>query len=204
MCTTAYIPSQMRGCFRSQVLLSLIFLLWTTATLPALSVGASGFGSVQAAAGRDLRPKLQYGGGGGIEMLVPLLSWLDLDFALAMSEHAGSDVSGGFVYAGFLGTGLSVGAQAHGGLADWEGIGVLEAGAGLGLGASLASYNDTTLYFFYPEVDLIGFMDFSPAFLPSLAFRLFVPLNVLLREDMDYTLSTGVGFGVLYSFGGGK
>jgi hypothetical protein len=204
MCFTAYISSQMRALSRPQPLLSLFFLLWTTAALSGLSIGALGSGSLQVAAGQGFGPKLQYGGSGSVEILVPVLSWLDLDVMLTLSAHAASEASGGFTYAGFLGTSLSVGAQAHATLFSREEVGRLCAGAGLGLGGSLASYNDTTLYFFYPEVDMAGFLDFSPAFLPSLGLRLIVPVSVLLRADMDYTLCAGVGLGVLYSFGAVK
>jgi hypothetical protein len=201
MCSTTYISSQMHGNRRSQSLLSLIFLLWTTAALPGRSVGATGFGSVQIAAGLGLGPKLQYGGGGSVEMLVPLLPWLDMDVALVMSEHAASDASGDFLYLGFLGTGLLIGAQAHVSLARWEDGSVLGAGGGLGFAGALASYNNTTLYFFYPEVEITGFLDYAPAALPSWHFRLFILLDALLRQDMDYTLCSGVGLGVLYNLG---
>lgn len=138
-----------------------------------------------------------------MEIIVPLLSWLDLGLGIVVSDSLPSDASGGFTYAGFLGADMRLSVQAHGTLGKWERIGELRAGGGIGAAAALAGYEYTTLYFFYPAVTAEAFLDYIPSFLPSIAIRVSLPFTALFRRDMDYSLQAGIGLGASYRFGGG-
>jgi hypothetical protein len=204
MCSTPYISFQMRASRCASFILSLILGLWTTGSLAAFSIGAGGGAFTQVAGAPGYGAKLQYGGGGSMEALFPLLPWLSIDAVLALDHAGASDPGGGFVCSGFLATGLSAGVQARADLATWRNAGTLGAGAAVSGGAALASYDDTTLYFFYPQASIGGFLDFSPSFIRGLTARLSVPVTALFRRDMEYTIRAGLALSVLYGLGAAR
>jgi len=201
---TAYISSRMKSLPRTTSLLSLFFLLCTTAAVSALSLGASGLGEVRVEAGQGFGPKLQYGGGGSLDLRSPLLPWLDFGASLDLYDIAPSDISGGFDYRGFLGGDIALGVEAHTAPARWAGIGELAVGTGLGFAGVLAGYQYTTLYFFYPELTAKIFLDYVPVSLPAIDVRLSIPIGIQFRPDMDYSASAGVTLGFAYRLGGAK
>jgi hypothetical protein len=168
------------------------------------SLGLSGFGESRISAGQGFGPKLQYGGGGSLDMRFPVLPWLDIAAGLDFYGIAPSDISGGFTYRGFGAGDLAVAAQGRAVLGTWPGFGELDAGGGLGLAGVIAGYEYTTLYFFYPEVRIEGFIDYIPAFLPVVDLRLSLPVAAQFRRDMDYSFSAGIGLGLTYRFGSGE
>lgn len=172
----------------------------TAGTLSALSVGLGGLGSVQLAAAQGFGPKLQPGVEAALCVTLPLLPWLDLRTDLGGLGVAASDVTGGYLYRGYAGGSLALGAAAHAAVAAWEGVGRLDAGGGLLLAGAFVWTDRTTLYWFYPDVRLEGFVDFRPEGLGALHCVLFVPLRWELRRDMDYCFSTGVGLRAAISF----
>lgn len=194
----------MRRLIGPTCVLSLIFLVCTTGVVSALSIGASGLGQARIAAGQGFGPKLQYGGGGSIDIRDPVLEWLDFGSSLDLYDIAPSDVTGGFDYRGFIGGDISLGLEAHMPLASWKGFGQLGAGAGLGVAGVVACYQYTTLYFFYPELTAKIFLDFTPASLPFLDIRLSLPISAQFRADMDYSVSSGVTLGFSYKLGSKK
>lgn len=164
-------------------------------------MGIGGTGTVTMSAGQGFGPKLQYGGGASIDFVFPILAWLRLDASIDAFTVAPSDVSGGFLYRGYSGGALAVMAQAGTVLASSPSLGLLRLGGGLGLAAALPSYWYTTLAFFYLEPRLQGLLDWEPAGLPRFDFQLSVPVRFQLRRDMSYSVSTGIGLGVLYRLG---
>ncbi len=194
----------MRRSLSSTAVLSIIFLVWTTGTASGFSLGLSGLGEARISAGQGFGPKMQYGGGGAIDMRFPVLSWLDVTAGFELAGIAPSDLSGGFAYRGISPGAIAVGADARSILGSWKGFGELAAGGGLALAGVLAGYQYTSLYFFYPEVRTVGFLDYTPAFLPAWRLRLSLPLAVQLRRDMDYSFSAAIELGVAYTFGSGK
>ncbi len=181
----------------------LIFLVTTVAQLPALSIGLNGAGTAQILAAEGFGPKMQLGGGGSVQLGIPILDWLSLEVDLGILGLAPSDASGGFTYRGLCGGNLGVSAEAFGSIGSWERFGRLQAGGGLGVAAVVARYRYTTLYFFYPEMRAEGFVEYNPAFLPSLGLRLSLPVTVPFRRDVDYAVTAGFGLGVSYRLGAG-
>jgi hypothetical protein len=179
----------------------LIFLAVAVARLPALSLGLNGVGTAQVLSAEGFGPKLQLGGGGSLRLGIPILAWLDLEVDLGILGLAPSDASGGFTYRGSCGGSLGMGAEAFATIGSWERFGQLRAGGGLGAAAVVARYGYTTLYFFYPEIRTEGFVEYNPAFLPSLGLRLSLPVSVQLRRDVDYSVAMGIGLGVSWRFG---
>jgi hypothetical protein len=179
----------------------LVFLAAAVPLLPALSVGLNGAGTAQILSVEGFGPKLQLGGGGSLQLGIPILDWLDLEVNLGILGLAPSDASSGFTYRGLCGGNLGVSAEAFASIGSGEGLGLLRAGGGLGAAAVVARYEYTTLYFFYPEIRAEGFVEYNPAFLPSLGLRLSLPVSVQLRRDVDYAVAMGVGLGVSYRLG---
>jgi hypothetical protein len=184
-----------------QRVLPLVFLAAAVPMLPALSLGLNGAGTVQIISVEGFGPKLQFGGGGSLQLGIPILDWLDLEVSLGILGLAPSDASGGFTYRGLYGGSLGVGAEAFATIGPGEGIGRLRAGGGLGVTAVVARYEYTTLYFFYPEFRAEGFVEYSLAHLPSLGLRLSLPVSVQLRRDVDYSVAMGLGLGASWRFG---
>jgi hypothetical protein len=183
-----------------RIVLSIIFLLWTTGGVSAFSLGLSGLGEARISAGQGFGPKLQYGGGGSIDTRFSALPWLDIAVSFSLSGMAPSDISGGFTYRGFGAGDLSVAGQGRAVLGRWKGFGTLSAGGGLGMAGVIAAYQYTAVYFFYPEVRAEAFLDYAPAFLPGFGLRLSLPLAMQLRRDMDYSFSARFSLGVSYTF----
>jgi hypothetical protein len=177
-----------------------ILALFTAGALSALSVGLGGTGTVQLGAGQGFDPKLQFGGGGTLAVSFPILGWLDLRTDADFFAVLPSDIAGGYLFRGYVGGALALGADAHAPVAQWKGVGLLDAGGGLSLAGAFVGTTYTSLYWFYPEVRLEGFLDFRPEALKSLHCILYVPLHWELRKDMDSCFSTGIGLRVAYSF----
>jgi hypothetical protein len=175
----------------------IIFLVWTTGTLQALSLGLGGIGAVQVVAGQGFGPKLQLGGGVSFDLGFPLSSWLEITTSLDVFGVLPSDAQGGFLYRGYGGGALAIMLRGRGVVVSSPRLGEIGMGGGLGGAAALPGYQYTTLYFFYPEVRAEGFIDFRPAGLP-LGFRLSLPARVQLRRDMDYSVAVGVGLFMQY------
>jgi hypothetical protein len=193
-----YILDQMRWLRPSRTLLFIILAFWTTLGLHAFSMGVSGTGTVTMSAGQGFGPKLQYGGGGAIEFLFPLLAWLRLDASLDLYTVSPSDATGGFLYRGYSGAATAIVAQAVTTIASGSAVGVLRIAGGLGFAAALPTYWYTTLAFFYLEPRAQFLLEWEPAALSRFDFQLSVPVRAQLRRDMSYSLSSGVGVGVLY------
>jgi hypothetical protein len=182
----------------------LVFLAAIVPLLPAISLGLDGAGTIQILSAEGFGPKVQLGGGGYVRLGLPLLDWLELDVNLGILGQAPSNSSGGFTYRGLCGGCLGVSAEASAPIGSWERFGQLRAGGGLGAAAVMAKYEYTTLYFFYPELRAEGFVEYNPAFLPSLGLRLSLPVRVELRRDVDYAVAIGLGLGASYRFGAAK
>lgn len=181
----------------------IIFLAWTTGIASAFSIGLTGDATFQVVSGQGFGPKEQGGGGGELYFSLPVLSWLGIGAFLGLSETLPSDTTGGFVYRGYGTGGLGACVEAHGQIARWQSPGTLDAGGRLGVAADWAAYQYTSLFFFYPEAMLEGFLGFRFAGLPSLQFRLSMPFRVQFRRDLDYSMSAAIGLGAVYTFGGG-
>jgi hypothetical protein len=179
----------------------MVFLAVAVARLPALSIGLNGAGTAQILSAEGFGPKLQFGGGGSVQLGIPIFDWLDLEVNLGILGLAPSDASGGFTYRGLCGGNLGVSAEAFASIGSWEGFGRLRAGGGLGAAAVVARYEYTTLHFFYPEIRAEGFVEYNPAFLSSLGLRLSLPVSVQFRRDVDYAVTLGIGLGVFYRLG---
>jgi hypothetical protein len=182
-------------------ILTIAIIMSMTASLSALSVGLGSVGSAWIGAGDGLNPRMQYGIGGSLDLCIPVLPWLDLRTEMDLFDVFESDARLGYLYRGFGGGALAAGAAARGTLASLPGIGSFDAGGGLGMAGAFVGTKYTTLYWFYPEVRLEGFLGFRPRFLPSLRFELRAPLGWQLRKDMDYSFSAGLGLRVSLSFG---
>jgi hypothetical protein len=196
--TGTYILDQMRWLRPSRTLVFIFLAFWTTAGLHAFSIGAGGAGTVTMSSGQGFGPKLQYGGSVSIEFVFPIIDWLRLDASLDLFTVSPSDASGGFLYRGYSGAAMAIMAQAGTTLASGAGIGLVRIGGGLGFAAALPSYWYTTLAFFYLEPRGQILLDWEPAGLPRFDFQLSVPVRAQLRRDLTYSVSTGVGIGVLY------
>ena len=191
----------MKGPRISRLLLFLFCGFWATAGAHAFSLGLSGDGTATISAGQGFGPKLQYGGGLSMDFVFPLKPWLALDATIDAFTVAPSDISGGFLYRGYSGGALGLIAAFAWPLAVPDRFGGLSAGFGVGLGTALPSYWYTTLAFFYVEPRVRGTLAWTPAGLPDFTFQLFTPVALQLRRDMGYSVSAGVGIGVLYTFG---
>jgi hypothetical protein len=167
-------------------------------------MGLGGTGTVTMSAGQGFGPKLQYGGGFAIDFVFPLDKWTRLVTSIEGFTVAPSDISGGFLYRGYSGAALSMMLQAGAVFAFSPSLGLMRVGGGLGVAAALPSYWYTTLAFFYLEPRAQAFLDWEPAGLPHFDFQLSVPVALQLRGDMSYSVSTGIGLGVLYRFGNDK
>ena len=180
----------------------IIFLAWTTGIASAFSIGLTGDASFQIVSGQGFGPKEQGGGGAELSLSFPILTWLSVGTSFGLSETLPSDTTGGFVYRGY-GTGaLGACVEAHGPIGQWRNAGTLDAGGRVGVAADWSAYQYTSLFFFYPETLVEGFLGFRFAGLPSLQFRLALPFRVQFRRDLDYSLSAAVGLGAVYTFGG--
>lgn len=186
----------------SRTALFILFAALTTASLHAFSLGLGGTGTVTLSAGQGFGPKLQYGGGGSVDFVFPILDWLRLDASLEYFTVAPSDISGGFLYRGYWGAALATMVQASEVVFSSPGFGVLRAGGGLGLAGALPAYWYTTLSFFYLEPRAEGFLDWEPAGLPRFDFQVSLPVRLQLRRDLDYSVSTGLRIVALYRLGG--
>ena len=155
-------------------------------------------------AGQGFGPKLQYGGGVSIDFVFPILDWLRLDASIEGFTVSPSDISGGFLYRGYSGGAMAVMAQAGWVIVSLPGFGLLRAGGGIGIAGALPSYWYTTLAFFYLEPRAEALLDWEPTGLPRFDFQLSVPLAFQLRRDLNYSMSAGIGIGVLYRFGKDK
>lgn len=186
------------------LLVLLVLLAGTSPPLSALSIGLTGTAVAQIASAEGFGPKVQAGGGGCIDVAVPVLAGLEIDASIGLLNVSLSDASGGFAYRGFSGGDLCVSVEAFAPIGSWKGFGQLTAGGGLGVAAVVAGYQSTTLCFFYPEIRAEAFLECNPAFLPSLGIRLSVPVSLQLRRDVDYSVTTGLGMGVRYYFGGAR
>lgn len=201
---TTYISSRMKRNPHQRLVLSLIFLVWTTGTVGAFSLGLSGFATGQILAAQGYGPKLQYGGGGSLDMRFPVLSWLDIATNLDFFGVAATDLSGNFGYRGFSAGDLAVLAEARALIGQWSGFGRLEAGGGMGVAGAIAAYQYTELYFFSPELRAEGFVAWVPSFLPGFDLRLSIPLAWQLRRDVDYSFSASAMLSVAYTLRSGK
>jgi len=172
--------------------------------LSALTLGLDGAGAAQIVSAEGFGPKVQLGGGGALRFGFPVLDWIQLEARLEILGLAPSDASGGFTYRGLCGGSLGFGVDASAAIGSWERFGSLRAGGGLGAAAAIARYQYTTLYFFYPEILAMGFLEYFPAFLPSLDMRLFVPVKAALRRDLAYAITSGIGLGVSYHLGAAR
>ncbi len=193
-----YIWGRMSPSRLSRPLLFLICALWATAAAHSFSLGLSGDGTMTISAGQGFGPKLQYGGGLSLDFLFPINGLLSLDATVDAFTVAPSDISGGFLYRGYSGGALGLIALFAWPVAKSPRLGELRAGFGAGLGAALPSYWYTTLAFFYLEPRLRGTLTWTPAGLPDFTFGLFLPVAMQLRRDLDYSVSAGLGLGVLY------
>ena len=155
-------------------------------------------------AGQGFGPKLQYGGGVSIDFVFPLAEWLRLDASTIGFTVGPSDISGGFLYRGYSGGAMALMAQVGAVIVSSPTFGMLRLGGGLGLAAALPSYWYTTLAFFYLEPRAQALLDWVPSGLQRFDFQLSIPIRLQLRRDLDYSLSTGIGIGVLYRFGKDK
>ncbi len=151
-------------------------------------------------AGQGFGPKQQYGGGLSMDFVFPLSSWVALDSSIDAFTVAPSDISGGFVYRGYSGGAMGLLVLFAWPISESQRLGQLRAGFGAGIGAALPSYWYTTLAFFYVEPRLRGLLTWTPAALPAFTFQLYVPVAMQLRRDLDYSVSGGVGIGVVYTF----
>jgi len=181
--------------------LLLVLLAACSFPLSALTLGLDGAGTAQILSAEGFGPKMQIGGGGALRLDFPILDWLELEARLEIFGMAPSDASGGFTYRGLCGGSLGFGADASAAIGSWERFGSLRAGGGLGAAAAIAKYQYTTLYFFYPEIQVTGFVEYVPALLPPLGIRLFVPVSAAFRRDLEYAVAGGIGLGVSYRFG---
>ncbi len=179
-------------------------IVWTTARLAALSLGIEATGAAQAAAAPGFGPKLQAGGNVALVLSIPLFAWMDLTTSLEGFGILPSDTAGGFDYRGFGGTALAASLETHFPVARSSRAGVVSLGAAAGAAAALPAYQNTTLYFFYPEVRVAGFLSWQPAVLTRFTFRLDLPLRAQLRRDMTWSLSAGVGLGAFITLGGAE
>jgi len=199
-----YISLEMKDRFRPRVLLFIIFAVWTTGSLYAMSYSVGGAAALGIGAGQGFGPKLQGGGSGSIGIGIPLLEWLSIDPGIDYAYVAASDVSGGFAYRGFQSGALSVMLEARAPIAASADFGRLLGGAALGGAASFSIYNDTTLFFFFPEVRLSPFLEWQPAFLPSFGLLLALPAKVQFRRDMTWSVAAGLELDIVYTTGGTK
>ena len=167
-------------------------------------MGAAGKATFQIVSAPGCGPKEQGGGGGELYFFFPLNGWLGIAGTFGLFETVPSDTTGGFVYRGYGSGALGISLEAGGQIADWPTVGRLAAGGGIGASADWGAYQYTTLYFFYPETFVEGFLDFSFAGLPSLRLRFSLPVSVQFRRDLDYSFSAALGLGVIYTFGGVK
>lgn len=169
-----------------------------------MSYGVGGAGTLNIGAGQGFDPKMQWGGSGALQVGFPLLEWLSLEPGFDYAYLAASDVSGGFAYRGFQGGALSLMLQAHQMVASSARFGRLDLGAGLGGAAAFSVYNDTTLFFFFPEARLSPFVEWQPAFLPAFGFMLALPAKVQFRRDMAWSVAAGIELDVIYTASGAK
>jgi len=96
---------------------------------------------------------------------------------------------------------MAIMAQAGWVIVSSPSFGLLRAGGGIGIAAALPSYWYTTLAFFYLEPRAQALLDWEPAGLPRFDFQLSLPIAFQLRRDLDYSMSTGIGIGVMYRLG---
>jgi len=164
-------------------------------------MGLSGNGTVTMSAGQGFGPKLQYGGGIAINFVFPVQDWIRLDATIEGFTVAPSDIPGGFLCRGYSGGAMAIMAQAGWIILSSPDFGLLRLGGGAGIAAALPSYWYTTLAFFYLEPRAQALLDWEPAGLPRFDFELWVPVAFQLRRDLDYSMSTGLGIGVLYRLG---
>jgi hypothetical protein len=189
---------------RARQLLFLIFAIWTTGSLGAASFSFGAAGVIDFSEAQGFGPKLQWGGSGIIGVVIPLAGWLSIVPGFDYAYIAPSDVSGGFAYRGFQAGSLSVMLQAQWLLAALRGFGELSGGAAFGGAAAISVYTDTTLYFFFPEARFSPFIEWRPAFLPSIGFALALPVKMQFRRDMTSSLAAGLELDIVYALGKAK
>ena len=184
-----------------QRVLPLVFLAAAVPMLPALSLGLNGAGTVQIISAEGFGPKLQFGGGGSLQLGIPILDWLDLEVSLGILGLAPSDASGGFTYRGLCGGSLGVGAEAFATIGSWERFGRFGQAAGW---ESPPWWHGTSTR---PCISSIRKLERKVSWnttrrssLPS-ALRLSFPVSVQLRRDVDYSVAMGLGLGVSWRFG---
>ena len=161
-------------------------------------------GAVHVGATPEFGPKAQWGGMGTFGASFTLASWLDMAVSVEAFGIAASDAQGGFTYRGYSGGAFALSLQGHAAVASDTSWGQLLVGAGLGAAAVVPGYQYTTLYFFYPEVRMEGYLDWRPAMMPDFSILISLPVRVQLRRDMAYSGSAGIGLAVAYRVGSGK
>ena len=186
----------------SRLLLFLICSFWATAGAHAFSIGGSAGGTATISAGQGFGPKLQYGGGLTLDFYFPLTaSWAGIETSVVAFTVQPSDISGDFLYRGYSGGAVTVMSVFTGTIAASPRLGEIRGGVRAGIGAALPSYWYTTLAFFYLEPRVEGLATWTPAALPQFTFALALPVAMQLRRDLDYSVSTGLSIGVLYTVG---
>lgn len=179
-----------------------ILLLWTTGSALGLALEIGGNGGALVVSTVGFPPKAQLGGDLWAGFSIPFTNWLSLSASVGALGEKPSDTQAGFSYRGYSGGDVALALAVRFPVAAWQSIGVLGVGGDLGVAGVLAVYEYSSLYFFYPEARFDGFLDFRPAWLPAVTFRLLVPFRAGFRRDLYYAMSLGLGLAVSLSLWG--
>ncbi len=180
----------------TRALVFIIFSVWTTAAAAGFTVAVSGGVNGQLSSALGYGPKAQFGGEAAVDVLFPVTPWLRIGPSAGVLGANASNLDGGFGYRAYLGGFLGAAAQADAPLASWPYVGTLRGGGRLALLANVATYNNTTLAFFFPSLGLDGTLSFVPAKMPFLRFGIAVPLRVYFRRDFAFSGSAGISLSV--------
>ncbi len=189
------------------ILRRLAVLLLLLAPLPGFSLaltfalGAEAGGAVLESAVSGLAPKAQAVAGGGISGTLTVEDFFGLGTAVLLSNAWRSDVSGGYQLRGYAEIGLSAFLELAWTVAAFGEGGALKAGGQAGMSASIAIYQSTELTFFVPSVDAEPFVSVRFPGMRDVDFRAGLPVHLLLRRDMNWSVSAGLSVGAAYVFG---
>ena len=181
----------------------MIFLVSTTSPLTGMSLGIGGGAGILISRADRFDPKPQFEAEAAAELLFPLTSWLAVGAMGGIRSILPSDARGGYAYRGYSAAMIGMEAEIWQHLGSWTYVGTFRAIQRAGIDAAIATYDLTSLSFFFPSIRLEGSLEFIPAAFPFLKARIAIPGRMDFRKDMAISGSIGLRLGLSLSTGGG-
>ncbi len=143
--------------------------------------------------------KTQAGLGTSLTATFPFCDIVGPGLSVFISNVWPSDAGGWVIMRGYYEVGLSAFVLGQAKVLSLPDIGDFRAGGRIGMGASIAGYQYSTLVFFMPSLDLAGFFEWTPAAIPNWDFTITIPMRWMLRRDVAFSGSFGLELGASFA-----